>query len=399
MTAPDAKAKATALNATAMDHLRRGDFRSAREVLSEAIVIDPSHLGAWTNLAGVQRRLGDIAGALSSIQSALKVEPRAFFPLFLRGSIFEQGGDEKAAAHAYGIALQVAPPPAARDEPTRQGLAAAEALIARVNARKAEFLEGTLAGTVSGLSPAERTRAEILLGNLTGQRRPYRQEPLVFDFPQLPAIEFWDRSEFAWLEAVEAATPAIQEELRGALATQAADLKPYIHYGEGLPLDQWAELNHNPDWSGYHLIEAGVPVPEHAAACPRTMQALALADQPDMPGRSPVALFSVLQPKTRIPPHTGASNARLLCHLPLIVPPDCHYRVGGTWRGWSVGEGFVFDDTIEHEARNDSDQVRVVLIFDIWNPRLTPADRALISATMGALDAWNGTAGQRADWT
>jgi aspartyl/asparaginyl beta-hydroxylase (cupin superfamily) len=71
-------------------------------------------------------------------------------------------------------------------------------------------------------------------------------------------------------------------------------------------------------------------------------------------------------------------------HLPLIVPDHCQFRVGFEHRTWRVGELLIFDDTIEHEARNDSDQLRVVLIFDIWNPYLTAEERELVSVMMAA---------------
>ena len=54
------------------------------------------------------------------------------------------------------------------------------------------------------------------------------------------------------------------------------------------------------------------------------------------------------------------------------------------------GEAWVFDDTIEHEARNDSDKLRVVLIFDVWHPHLTPAERALITALNAGMNAFAG---------
>jgi aspartyl/asparaginyl beta-hydroxylase (cupin superfamily) len=46
----------------------------------------------------------------------------------------------------------------------------------------------------------------------------------------------------------------------------------------------------------------------------------------------------------------------------------------------------VFDDTIEHEAWNMSDKLRVVLLFDVWNPLLTPPERAMVSALSTALN-------------
>ena len=39
------------------------------------------------------------------------------------------------------------------------------------------------------------------------------------------------------------------------------------------------------------------------------------------------------------------------------------------------GEPFVFDDSFEHEAWNkDDNHSRIVLIFDIWHPDLTPKE-------------------------
>jgi aspartyl/asparaginyl beta-hydroxylase (cupin superfamily) len=134
----------------------------------------------------------------------------------------------------------------------------------------------------------------------------------------------------------------------------------------------------------------GRRVEENAARCPRTMAVLDGVPQPQQAGRTPAAMYSLLKPRTRIPPHTGVTNVRLVVHLPLIVPPGCGFRVGNERREWVPGKAWVFDDTIEHEAWNDSDQLRVVFIFDIWHPHLTASERALVSALSGGLDAFAG---------
>ena len=100
----------------------------------------------------------------------------------------------------------------------------------------------------------------------------------------------------------------------------------------------------------------------------------------DIDGLCPNALFSALAPHTQIPPHHGETNARLVAHLPLIIPKGCSYRVGHERREWEVGKCLIFDDTLEHEARNDSDELRVVLIFDLWNPLLNDTEKKLVSA-------------------
>jgi aspartyl/asparaginyl beta-hydroxylase (cupin superfamily) len=121
------------------------------------------------------------------------------------------------------------------------------------------------------------------------------------------------------------------------------------------------------------------------------MAVLESAPQPDQPGRTPSAMFSLLKPKTAIPAHVGVSNVRVVTHLALIVPEACAFRVGNEMRQWVPGEAWVFDDTIEHEARNDSDKLRVVLIFDVWHPHLTPAERALITALNAGMNAYVGS--------
>jgi aspartyl/asparaginyl beta-hydroxylase (cupin superfamily) len=102
-------------------------------------------------------------------------------------------------------------------------------------------------------------------------------------------------------------------------------------------------------------------------------------------------VFSILDAKTRIPPHNGVNNTRLIAHLPLIVPPGCVFRVGAERRDWQPGKAFVFDDTFEHEAWNDSDVPRAVLILDVWNPALSPAERELVRVATKGVGDYYGT--------
>ncbi len=97
-------------------------------------------------------------------------------------------------------------------------------------------------------------------------------------------------------------------------------------------------------------------------------------------GRAPTAFFSILDANTDIPAHVGVTNTRCTVHVPLIIPPDCGFRVGSTTREWVPGQAWVFDDTINHEAWNRSDTPRAILIFDVWNPLLSAAERDLITA-------------------
>jgi aspartyl/asparaginyl beta-hydroxylase (cupin superfamily) len=113
-------------------------------------------------------------------------------------------------------------------------------------------------------------------------------------------------------------------------------------------------------------------------------------------GRTPTALFSLLRPGTHIPPHHGFLNTRLICHLPLIVPPGCALRVGNETRPWKEGEVVIFDDSMEHEAWNRSSELRVVLLFDIWRPELTAAERGLVAGMLESIDRFGGA---RREWS
>jgi aspartyl/asparaginyl beta-hydroxylase (cupin superfamily) len=67
-----------------------------------------------------------------------------------------------------------------------------------------------------------------------------------------------------------------------------------------------------------------------------------------------------------------------------VIPDACGFRVGAEVRTWKKGKAWVFDDSIEHEAWNDSDEIRIILILDIWNPLLSVAERDLVRAlTLG----------------
>ena len=101
-----------------------------------------------------------------------------------------------------------------------------------------------------------------------------------------------------------------------------------------------------------------------------------------------MALFSQLRPHTHIPPHWGMLNTRLICHIPLIVPPYCRLRVGNDVRDVTAGKAMIFDDSIEHEAWNDSDETRIVLLFEIWRPELDAAERAALTTMFEAISAY-----------
>jgi hypothetical protein len=378
-------------NQAAMRAMAAGDMAGAEAALLTAVAVAPGFLPAWLNMAAIRRQRNDIDGAFEAIRQALIIDGRNFGALLMSATMLEQEGRHVPAALAYGAALANAPPDESLDAPTMQAVLRARAVSEGYRQQLGEHIRGAIAHAESGCTAAERRRLDSFV-NMTLRVQPrYQQNPSDYYYPGLAPIQFYDRSAFPWLEEFEAQTDAMRVELYQALAGQSEQFKPYIHYGEHMPLDQWRELNNSPRWTSYEFYDRGKPVEDRFQACPATVRAFQMLPQADVPLRSPAALFSALQPRTRIPPHTGVANFRLLVHLPLVLPPGCGFRVGSETREWRLGEAWVFDDTIEHEAWNDSDEPRYIFICDIWNPRLSPDERAAIAAVIAATDAFNGT--------
>ena len=222
------------------------------------------------------------------------------------------------------------------------------------------------------------------------------QRPTFLLIPGLEPRPWFEREEFPFLAEIERHTDAIREELLEVLADEAR-LTPYIDMAPDAPAAAvWEELNRSARWSSYHLHRHGERMEEHCRRCPRTAAALAALPLMEIPEHSPEALFSILRAGTHIPPHTGVINGRLTVHLPLIVPKDCGaLKAGGEARGWEEGRCLVFDDSFMHEAWNSSTQDRAVLIFDIWDPRLSQAEREALSASIAAFGRFNRAYGER----
>lgn len=371
-----------------------GDPGGARAVLEQVVAASPRDINFLLSLAAVLRVLGKHDEELAVLERALAVEPRHLIVLLQKGALLELMSKPRAAAAIYTRALETLSPGIRLPGPVATHVAYAREHITRNSDKLAALLAERLDPLRAGQgSPAALLRVERALARVLGRKAIYSPQPTLMYFPFLKNYEFHPREDFPWLEGLEAASRAIREEVLAVLAADREGLTPYIAYSEGLPLDQWRELNHSRRWSAYFLWKDGQRDEEHCRRCPATAAALAQTPQVDIPSRGPTAFFSILDGHTHIPPHTGSTNARLTVHLPLVLPGSCRFRVGGETREWRAGEGWVFDDTIEHEAWNDADAPRAILIFDVWNPQLTPLERDLVREAIVVFAEYNRTEG------
>ncbi|MFM6854871.1 MAG: aspartyl/asparaginyl beta-hydroxylase domain-containing protein [Sphingopyxis sp.] len=382
-----AKSSAVQANARGMAALQAGDFAQAETHFAAAAAADPQAGALWRNLAHARRELGDDAGEGAALDAALAIDRTDFTAWIRKAQWHQRRAEHRDAIIAWHGVLQMAASIHPVPDALAQLLADARAYCDGQQAAMRGTLAAAMASDADHLAPMEQRRVAAFVDHAVAGRPVYQNQCAGLYYPFLPADEFFDDHHFPWFAELTAATPAICAELQGLMDNPDGALRPYVRQDAGTPDNIWSPLDNRLDWGAIFLWEYGAPNPAVLARCPATAAALGKLPSTHIPGRAPNAFFSILRPHTHIPPHTGVTNSRAIVHLPLIVPPGCAFRVGGETRQWVVGRPFAFDDTIEHEAWNNSDAVRAVLIFDVWNPHLTPAEQGMITRYFAATDA------------
>jgi aspartyl/asparaginyl beta-hydroxylase (cupin superfamily) len=374
--------------------LRKGDAAKAREHLSRVVAAGRNDAATLLALANACRSLDDRAGRIAAIERLLAVEPRNTRALIGKADHLAAAGDSRAAVSFYMAAIRSAPPADQNPADLAAELSRAQQMCERYSGEYQSHIVAELRAKGFDAKTSSRRFAQSL-DIVLGRRKIYVQEPRYYYFPELPQIQFYERDLFPWFDKVERATGEIRAELLEVMQ-EPGSFAPYVQGDPKRPRKDEAGMLNNPAWSAFYLWKNGEPVPGNAERCPRTLEALEGAPLAQVPNRSPSILFSLLKGRAHIPPHNGLINTRLICHLPLIVPGPCDFRVGNEVRQWVDGKAWAFDDTIEHEAWNKTDETRVILLFDVWRPELSQEERALVVALFEAIDAY---AGKKPDWS
>jgi|tagenome__1003787_1003787.scaffolds.fasta_scaffold20909767_2 aspartyl/asparaginyl beta-hydroxylase (cupin superfamily) len=339
---------------------------------------------SWLDVVYACRARGDEEGEEHAISARLAVEKRDLRALLAMGELLARRGDERAATTFFRMSLKIASGPSGYPSDTVAQIKQAQGFVQCAEARFAQSIRARL-GQYSLARGRVSERVSQAIRLLLGEIPVELQQPTMFYFPGLPQRTFFDRSEFAWLPEFEAHTDAIEREVRAIMTSETAGFTPHTVPEPRVPPASSPLLN-DPRWSAFHLWQRGRELRDHTARVPRTIQALALPPIPRIKGFAPMIMFSLLRPGTHIPPHYGSTNTRLICHLPIIVPEGCEIRVGNETRSWSRGRGLIFDDSFQHEAWNRGSGTRVVLLFEIWRPDISQAERDELTALFEAVE-------------
>lgn len=381
--------------------LERGDLQQAGQLLQLVLEEIPGDLEALQVLGAAQLAAGHFTAAVRTLRQAVQQAPSLFVERLRLGMALERSGQPHDALTAYFGALRTAQNQGRwlSDETTASGLREAVKHAMRyVDTGRLAWFRRVLEPLQQRYGVEEMRRVEHCLEAYLGERSAKtpdpRQQPRFLYFPDVPSQPYYARERFPWHDALEAATDGIREELHSVLAREQS-LEAFL----GAPpsgQSQQAMLQSSGTqpaaWDAYFFYRHGERYDTNADACPRTAALLDSLPLTRIRDHAPETLFSVLSPGTHILPHTGVTNVRLVTHLPLIVPPDCALRVGGQTHVWQEGRCVTFDDTFEHEAWNRSNETRVVLILDSWNPDLTEAEREAVTALIEAIGDFNAAA-------
>ena len=364
------------INRLGLQALRSGDAARAQGLFRQAVERDPAAIPLLMNLATACRAAGDDAAERAALDAALALD-RRYFPVLLRkAELEERAGKPSDAAIAWNAVIEIGKQIADPAPVVTQAIARGRDYLSR-HAQDVAVRYDALFGADRDQDPDMR-RFNRCLDVTLGLRRTYQNECHGLYFPFLPADEFFAARHFPWFAELESATADIRREALALVADPGDALRPYVQMDAGTPPSKWSDLDGNLNWGACFLWEYGQPNAAVLDRCPATAAALARTPLAPIPGKAPSAFFSILRAGAHIPPHTGVTNTRAIIHLPLVVPTGCSFRVGGETRAWEEGVAFAFDDTIEHEAINPTDQDRIILIFDVWNPHLSAAEQAAL---------------------
>jgi aspartate beta-hydroxylase len=385
-TSPNASVEA--ILRAGLQALANGSPLIARAQFERATRMAPDEPSTHFLHAVAASHLNETTSAMAALDRALALEPRYFQALILKGDLYVALKNRRAAAAHYLQATQSAPPEEMMTDDLRANLAKAQEYCEQTTTDFSRAINTEM--SENELTAEESARFRESVDILLGRKPRYVQAPRYYFFPGMPQRPFYGNDKFPWLAGLEQQTAAIRAELLELLKTQDQDFKPYVQGNPNRPQRDYQGLLNNTAWSAFYLWKDGELQKENAARCPATMKAIESIPLVHTPARSPSVLFSLLKPQAHIPPHCGLVNTRLIGHLPLIVPGKCTFRVGNEEREWKEGKAWIFDDTFEHEARNHTDETRVILLFEVWQPALTWQERANVNALFRAIDKESG---------
>jgi len=364
--------------------LRRGQAAAAVSLLESALRLAPGHPQLNIDLAIALANADDFPAAISSLEATLGTTPDNSPAWLLLGQLRDSTGDRAGALKAWYQAITRAQRAGFwkdRETTPVHLLDAVIDAIAAVRQGRRELFFAVLDTARQQFGAKAVTRVERALTGYLGEwdstPADPRQRPKFFFFPDLPNPPYHDPALQPWAGQLLAAFPQIRAD---ALRVLNEDRRlPNFIPADARVEDYVSGAGAAPSWEAFFFYRRGTRFAANHERCPATSAALESIELCRIADQAPEILFSILKPGSHINPHHGVSNVRLVMHLPLSVPHSCALNlVGHGEHHWQEGRLVMFDDTYLHEAWNRSDETRIVLLMDCWNPHLTAPEKIAV---------------------
>ena len=335
---------------------------------------------------------GDRTARLAAVQAQAEHHPKATYLWMLLAQARLQEGPPLPALQCWQRALQARP--AVADDTLLAALGVMDAaqwqrMGADIQRLRAEYLRDAYSEIRRGHSARDLFRIDRALAGYLGEATVLSshptQRPKVMYVPGLGDKGFLDAAHHPLVPPLLAQSDAIRGEFDEALR-QRDGIEPFMGVLSGHDTGKYLSGSITASWDALFFYRHGQRFDDNHRRFPRTSAAIEALDLCRIDAQAPEVCFSILQSHTRIEPHHGVTNARVVIHIPLRVPPGCYLELSQVGRHyWREGQAMVFDDTFEHSAENPSDQVRGILLMDSWHPDLTPVERSAFRAVIEAI--------------
>ncbi len=390
-----------ALGYVAARCLASAQLGEAERLYRELLAVQPQDDAGILGLARCRLAAGDAGAARGLLADLLARQPDAFVARFHYAEACEHAGDAADALAHYFRAISDAQARGRwlNDATTHPSLRVPlQRAMARVDQGRYALYQQVLEPLRQRYGAAALRRVErclrIYLHMEPADYPDARQRPNFLYFPELPTTPYLPTASMPWLDALQACTAAIREEMLAQLDAQHG-FEPFLRFHKPEEVKGYLTgRDGKGNWNAYFFYRHGERYDDNCARCPQTAAALDAAPLLRIREHAPEICYSLLTPGSHILPHRGVTNTRIVVHLPLLVPPDAALDVGGERHAWQEGRAVAFDDTYEHEAWNRSESNRVIVLMDAWNPWLDEAERAAVADLVVAIGEFGRRAGQ-----
>jgi aspartate beta-hydroxylase len=368
--------------------------QQALEHLQIATQANPNNASLWRSLGIAHYALEQWPQAQSAFEQCLEIAPKMHAARLHLGKTLERQGQQSAATKTYLAALSQA-----QREGLWLGAASTPPWLLKdiqhasdvANRGRQDLYDTLMQPLLERFGKSELQRVALSVKGVLGFEQfikaDAKQRPTFMFFPGLPETPVFDRSLFSWFEQLENNYEAIRLEAINVLQERNG-VSPFLALGEGDKVSDYLG-GQQPNWDAYFFYRHGEKFEQNHRACPHTSAALESLPLVRIDQHAPEICFSILAPDTHILPHYGTSNIRSVVHLPLVVPKHCALKVQDQVIEGFAGRCFAFDDTFLHEAWNRSDDVRVILLMDTWNPHLSEIEKYCLAELVVGIGQFN----------